>query len=390
MQVVVVAAIGICAVAFAAILRRLEVPGAVVVGGTAAGILLGHTLLGRLSPAWYESHMVGATQERLAIVAHDDLASSRARLNSGVISSDDINQRATLVQAYQTARREHAFPWRVALSAAACLFFLGTIAAPHSSSQSSGWFQPLSIGAWAAIVPGCLGAISIFLLSERDSVAAVAGGACLAAGALLFDRRDLAASDDAEQGGSALVERSAACAFAVAMIALLTIAAAQGREQIVWVALPGAVMIIALGVRIIGPSFHAEHIPAIRNGLLPLMAGWIAMHIDWYSDFRFGLVLLIVILAGDGRWLAAWLGAQISGNRAPLRGMRLVIAAMSAGPTQLAVVAVAFSAGLLTPPVALALLLGAVFMEVTTNARRQLAREMAGLEKNEEQEDSRE
>ena len=53
--------------------------------------------------------------------------------------------------------------------------------------------------------------------------------------------------------------------------------------------------------------------------------------------------------------------------------MRLVMPAMAAGPTQLAVAALALQAGLLPERFALPLLAGAILIEITAPARRHMA-----------------
>ena len=53
--------------------------------------------------------------------------------------------------------------------------------------------------------------------------------------------------------------------------------------------------------------------------------------------------------------------------------MRLVLGSMATGPTQLAVAAVAVHTWSITPPLALALLTGAVVVEISVPMRRSMA-----------------
>ena len=95
-----------------------------------------------------------------------------------------------------------------------------------------------------------------------------------------------------------------------------------------------------------------------------------------------------LLLSGDGRWLGAVIGAVILGGRRGLRTMRLVLGSMAAGPTQLAVTAIAVHTRLIEPSLALALLLGAVLVETTATTRRGVARKI--VEAEEQLEDARE
>ncbi len=60
--------------------------------------------------------------------------------------------------------------------------------------------------------------------------------------------------------------------------------------------------------------------------------------------------------------------------------MRLVLGSMACGPTQLAVTAMAIHTGFLTGKYAFALLLSAVLIEVTVNARRSMAKRLIETE----------
>ena len=60
--------------------------------------------------------------------------------------------------------------------------------------------------------------------------------------------------------------------------------------------------------------------------------------------------------------------------------MRLVLGSMAAGPTQLAITAIAVHTWSIPDGFAMALLLGAVVIEVTTPARRKMARQLIQTE----------
>jgi hypothetical protein len=113
---------------------------------------------------------------------------------------------------------------------------------------------------------------------------------------------------------------------------------------------------------------------------VPAAAAGVAVKVDLLSDFAFWPVLVITLLSGDGRWLGAFVGARILGGRRGLRTMRLVLGSMAAGPTQLAVTAVAVHTWLLAPHFGLALLLGAVLLELMAPARHGMANRLIKTE----------
>ena len=71
---------------------------------------------------------------------------------------------------------------------------------------------------------------------------------------------------------------------------------------------------------------------------------------------------------------------MILGGRKNLRTMRLVLGSMACGPTQLAIAAIAVHTSTVDQNIPLALLLGAVIIEVTTPARRAMSRRLAQTE----------
>ena len=111
--------------------------------------------------------------------------------------------------------------------------------------------------------------------------------------------------------------------------------------------------------------------------LLCVLGACVAMRLDLISGFEFWPAVVILFACGDGRWIGALIGATVLGGRAGNRVMRMVLVMMAAGPTQLAITWVALASGLITDRWAVALLLGAVFVEVTAPLRSALERTLA-------------
>ena len=110
--------------------------------------------------------------------------------------------------------------------------------------------------------------------------------------------------------------------------------------------------------------------------VVPAVTASVAVRIDLLGDLTPWPVLVVVLLSTDGRWLGAFTGAQVLGGRRGLRTMRLVMASTVAGPTQIVVAAIAISTWSIDMSFALALLLGAILIEVTGPARRSVAQRL--------------
>ena len=90
-----------------------------------------------------------------------------------------------------------------------------------------------------------------------------------------------------------------------------------------------------------------------------------------------GLTLLLIVIAGDGRWLGWYLGLRLSGSDAgpPLRSSLAI--ADAAGP-QLAVTAASMALGVIGPGLGFGLVVAAAAIELATPLRRRLARGVSG------------
>ena len=113
---------------------------------------------------------------------------------------------------------------------------------------------------------------------------------------------------------------------------------------------------------------------------VPILGACVGMKIDIYTDFSFWPIIALLIIGGDVRWLGAYFGAMVLGGRGSLRTMRLVLGSMACGPTQLAVTAIAIQTWSIAGKYAFALLLSAILIEITVNARRSMAKRLIETE----------
>jgi hypothetical protein len=200
-------------------------------------------------------------------------------------------------------------------------------------------------------------------------------------------------ADAAEFGGARMMQTAGRIASSLAsMLALWAAWKARGAEGALCVLPLLALPVAWVGdvARPRGQSASADSQAVKQRWLgmwtdlfIALLAALVAMRIDVHASMTvtmLGMAVVLALLADDGRWLGALVGAILPGGRNGLRTMRLVMLAMAAGPTQLAVTALALHTWLVSDRFALPLLAGVILIEVTAPARRNMATQLADVE----------
>lgn len=96
---------------------------------------------------------------------------------------------------------------------------------------------------------------------------------------------------------------------------------------------------------------------------VPLFFANIGLKIDFIAHFHFGLVALICVVGISGRYLGAWLGVTLT--RQPRVNRPLIsIAHTPGGMMEIVVALLALEAGLITPPIFVAIVFSAVFSSI--------------------------
>jgi hypothetical protein len=354
--------------AWAALLRWARCPGWPVVGGVVAGIILGPTVFGRVLPDRYEEIFEGGRQERLVLAA---LASPQ--------SGDRAQALQVAQRQYHDARWSHQRPLRVfvCIIVAATLLGAATCAVPREGDGQA--VGALSVGAWSAALPGGLAFFFVRWSWDGGVHEAALAAAAVAVGPWALTAIDRRAADQAEVGGAHLVQTAGRIATVIALfLAVGALWHASRGLGLLWGASLAAVAVgwlIPAAAK--APGTVRE---VLSHVLVPAVASCVGVKVDLHDDFAFWPILVILLLSGDGRWLGAFAGATILGGRRGLRTMRLVLGSMAAGPTQLAVTAVALHTWLLSPRFGMALLMGAVLVELMAPARRGMARRLLRTE----------
>lgn len=374
--------------------RRSGVPGGAVLAGVAASFFLGPTMLGRMSPAWFEQVVIGGQEERrnLDILRGENAARDLARRELGIEMQGDgtadpapaeerdriAREELEAVEAWRQAQAHDRRILHVAALAVTGLFLVvAGLTRPVPSGPRPHIVQGLSVGVWSAMFPGLLMLIALRLMGV-DLWSAVAAGAAMATGAVSIARTDLDAADNAEVGGGRLLVMGSGIATALAAAALVVCA-------VVIPSVDGAASAITLLACLVAgrflPRLEWAGFNSVRDAaLVPAMTALLAVRIEFLEHWSLWMIMAAIVLSGDGRWFGGVLGAMLSGARRWLRTMRLALGVMSAGTAQIAFAAFVLYGGLVEEPVAYALLAGAIVMDMTTNARRGMARRIEETE----------
>ena len=366
MTVVALAAVGL-----GRLIRAGGLPGGALAGGIIAGLLLGPSVFGRIAPDQFARFLDGGVGD--AFIELDGLRAIRdAAMLDPTRSGPAPKYLAAAEAAWQAERWTDQLPLRI--GAALLVLALLLLGMPHRKAaspegQRSPWLAPMSIGLWSALLPGGVMFIVLHTLLEFDLATSLWAAAAIAIGAWGVGGFDEAASDHAEVGGKQRMRRAALVASALACaagaVAAWRMSAAPSAHAWLWMLPLCVVLLPTRGVRAGSERTH----DVMRQTLMPIAAAFAMLRVDLLEAFSIWPVLLALLLSADGRWTGAFLGAMLPGGRRSLRTMRLVMPAMAAGPTQLAVTTLAATLWLVPQELTLALLFGVLTIEASTVAR---------------------
>jgi len=369
--------------AWAVLLRWTRCPGWSVVAGVAAGLVLGPTILGRVAPDLYGGVFDGGLDQHRQLrqlISHhgaERVAARAAGATGETIASLRLRQAEavdTATGVWRDARWAHQRPQRTFVTVLAALTLAGAAAfAIPRRGHAPSIVVATSIGTWSAALPG---AVAWFMLRgpwEAGAAESMLVAAAVAIGPWAFTAADRNTADDAEAGGACLVQYAGRIATLIAAgLVVAALVRAHGWIGLLWAA--------PLAAAPLGWMVNRSAVEVTRRVLnlviVPAITACVAIRIDVLGDLSPWPVVVLVLLSTDGRWIGAFTGAQVLGGRGGLRTMRLVMASTAAGPTQIVVAAIAVSTWSISTSLALALLLGAVLIEVTGPARRSVAQRL--------------
>lgn len=371
-------------------LRAARMPGWRVAGGLLAGLMLGPSIMGLVWPDQHERWLVGGGEAHQALQQlerqHQADLLAMEQITASETSRDDLahEHERSLREARQAvveARWKHQRPlrWLVVIAATFLLLSAGMIGVPRSAGSSPG--AVLSIGLGQLLLPGGIMFFMMFFVWEETLARALLVAAAAGIGPWALGRVDREVADDAEHHGARLVQSAGRVASVVAIgVSFTGIWLVSGWSGVWWMMPLAALLLGWLGSPRLGTSMRDRMIWSLELSVVPIIAAAAVLHINLFEQTALWPTIVLLLVSADGRWLGAFVGAIIPGGRQVLSSMRLVLGSMAAGPTQLAVAALAAHAMALPGEMALALAVGALMIEITTPARRGLARRIIRIE----------
>ncbi len=361
-------ATALVAVALAALLRRLRLPGGAIAAGALAGLLagllLGPGVLGRVLPEFGTAALAGdpAILAPLRAVEREEAALGLARGAPTTIGADasdieaDLAARRTEAEAAWAAERERHAAARglLALLLAATLLAASasasSVRAPMRRAQTG---EALLLAAWSTLPVLALLALSLHLFGvEPLAPASLALAGAVIAGSFGLARDDRRVAQSVTPGGGALVEQAArwASAAAIGLVLVACVLAPDGRFAF------GAAL--ALACLPLGWLAGRTALPLASLGCrvaLPALTAIAFLGVEPFRDIGgqgLWIALILYLLIEDGRWVGASIGHWIAGRGTAgsagiLSSMRLAIAGMASEPIAIALLGVGAATGIL-------------------------------------------
>lgn len=365
----------VAAIGVARLLRGLGLPGARILGGLVVGVVLGPVVFGRIAPNDWIRIVMGGQMERARIheLERDHaawrFAAATVPLPPEEIAAESDRHRADLeplearLQAAETA---HARPWAVL----SILLAAGAAACGRASRRPPGprpdRDEAAAAGAWAALFPA-LATWTVFALAGRNAFGAEAMFTAAAVGIAgwSIESRDRRLAGEA----ASLLDRASSTAIWIACgIAAIAAWKHGGGWGVVGIcALPMCLPLVRQ------PGFRRGFRRLRDEVLLPSLAAVCVLRSEFLLEVPWGLALILIVIAGDGRWFGWYAGLRLSSasGTSPLRASLSITDV--AGP-QLAVAAAATALGVIGPGIGFALAIGAAVIDLTSPLRRHIAR----------------
>ncbi len=369
--------------AVAVILKWAKIRAWSMAGGLIGGILLGPMILGAVAPPYWEGIFQGGVSERdeSTQLERQQQADILAAMTLGVDQDMILQMRADQQYVRSIAHDKwEVATWKdqrtlrnFAIALVVLILLSGNDRRAKRNTRSHAnntvrapLLMSLSVGAWSSVVPGGCVAVISYLIWDASIAESIAIGACLGAGPWTLSRWEQRTAEGSETGGALLMVRCGRVAWCVAGIAAICAAWLElGAMSLVWLLpmllLPVIWMIPPRDGRLLRWFVDFAAIPSLMATSLVL--------INPSDAFQLWPALVVILFCADARWLGGVVGLGILGGRTSGDAMRLSIPLVDAGVSQLCVVTLLFGAGVLTAPLALAAIIGALFLEITAPIR---------------------
>ncbi|MBT4530924.1 MAG: hypothetical protein HOC27_06935 [Phycisphaerae bacterium] len=364
---------------FAYVLKIAKVRRWSILGGVLGGIILGPAVFGSAAPEYWDGIFQGGVHEQALYrqLERQQEADVAAAVKLGVSDSFILQLKAQQhEQLIEPKANWKAGQWRdqrTLRDYAIALIFL-ILLSGSMRQQAKGLAPPLtmlSVGVWAAIIPGGLLAALSYWLWGTPATTALAFGATLAVGPWTLQKWEQKVADEGSSQGAALMLKCGRVAWVVASgVALYVTWNHLGAMSLVWL-LP----LILLPIIWIFRARNWKWLTIfVEYAAIPSVMATALVLIHPFEEFSLWPTLIVILLCADGRWLGGIVGLSLLGGYTSERVMKLSIPLVDSGISQLCLTGLLFGAGVLPAPFALAALIGTVFLECTAPIRMKFAK----------------
>jgi len=363
---------------FALVLKMAKLRGWSMIGGVIGGILLGPAVFGSIAPDYWEGIFRGGELE------HTQLVQLERQQHADVIAATSVGSNEIVLKQMQEEHhvnrtaahnRWEEAKWNdqrtirdYAIALVVLILLSGSLRCNTKGTSTP--MMSLSVGVWAAIVPGGCIAVIAYWLWDTQIIMAIALGACLGVGPWTLTKWEQRTADQSEESGSVLMLRCGRVAWIVASIAGIYAAwHIRGAMALVWL-LP---LLLVPCIWLIPPKKLRWLSVFVEYAAIPSVMATGLVLINPFESLQFWPILVVILLCADARWLGGMIGLGILGGRTISNAMRLSIPLVDAGVSQLCVAVLLWNVGVLTAPYAVAIIIGALFLELTSPMRFKFA-----------------
>ena len=362
-------------------MRRLRLPGALLVGGTIVGLALGPAFFGRIAPQTYLRVFEGSPAVVDALVAAERSIGALAVASAGSFTTPDESSHERLSSERDQARKawlveKHNHERLFLIAAIVCATLVMATSMGRGARPQRANSHDLVLALWA-IVPAAL--LTLLIAELRgDSLLAPSTVILICActcGAWSVMREERAITRYCPPNTArttatvARVTTAIACFFAAPALWM-------SSHQVLGPT-AGVALVVGASAAFLRPPVQLVRVAS--RFAIPILAALLALRIDPTRDSSPLLLVVLFLVAEDARWLGTLAGRALAGER-PMMAMRTAMAGLAVGPTMLAFTALGSAAGALSGPIASSLLFAAILIELLAPARLRVAQRLERTE----------
>lgn len=365
---------------FLLIFHAIRAPGYGILAGVLAGTLLGPSILGRAMPNRYDQWIGGGAAERAALLSRERADATMIAQRGGslddreTLAADLAADRRPLERAWNDASMQDQLVHRVA-AAIGVIIVAGV--GLRMRRVRGGVIEAASMAAGLAAVVAGVMVSALVLWWEIGFGLALIATAGMLVGPLRMTPGDAAIADDAEHGGAARLDTTAmlATVFGLVTLSVGLWHVGQRGAALAW--------LTPLVLLLLPRSRGERHL--LGEAGVALITALAMVRVDLFTDVWPLLIVLAMLVAGDGRWIGAVIGLLALGGRRSLRAMRVTLPIADCGSAQVAAGGLLGVLGIIPGHLTFALIVAAWWLELMRPLRGRIAASLIETERELEQ-----